>query len=101
MVAMGGGGGAPSSALLLVRQLPGSALVLDSLGVTVPAWLLGLFANAFLLAGSFWIVRYGFRQACQTAACLGTIVVFWTACTIGLEFLSAFGAIAAGPLLSW
>ena len=76
-------------------------MVVDSLGITFPAWLLGLLMNGLLLAGSFWITRYGFRQPNGLAALLGTAVVFWSACTIGLETLSAFGAISAGPMLAW
>ena len=94
-------GGSVSFASHLVGRQPGSSVIIDSLGITLPAWLVGLVANGLLVAGSFWIARYGFRQARGPALILATAVVFWTACTIGLEFLSAFGAISAGPMLAW
>ena len=73
----------------------------DLLGMTAPVWMLGLVSNGLLLLGSFWIVRNGFRQDRGIATFLGTAVVFWTACTVGLEVLSPLGAISAGPMLAW
>ena len=73
----------------------------DSLGITVPVWVLGLLSNGLLLLGSFWIARNGLRQTRGIATFLGTAVVFWTSCTVGLEVLSPFGAISAGPMLAW
>jgi hypothetical protein len=69
--------------------------------MTAPVWMLGLVSNGLLLLGSFWIVRNGFRQDRGIATFLGTAVVFWTACTVGLEVLSPLGAISAGPMLAW
>ncbi len=94
-------GGVLSFASFLFRREPGSTVVVDSLGITVPAWLLGVVANGLLFAASFWIARFGFRQARGLAAFLGTGVLFWALCTIGLETLSAFGAISPGPMLAW
>ena len=80
-------------------------MAFDSIGMTLPVWLLGLTSNALVLLGSWWIARHGLKlklkQARGITAFLGTAVVFWTACTIGLEVLSPFGAISAGGLLAW
>ena len=65
---------------------------MNLIGVAIPIWLLGLVSNGLMLAGSLWIARHGFRQAGRIAGFLGTAVVFWTGCTVGLEVLSAFGA---------
>jgi Dolichyl-phosphate-mannose-protein mannosyltransferase len=73
----------------------------DLVGITVPIWLPGLVSNGLLLLGSFWIARHGLRQARGLATALGTGVVYWTACTLGLEILSPFGGISAGPMLAW
>ncbi len=74
---------------------------MNSIGIAIPIWLLGLVSNGLLLVGSFWIARHGLRQAGGIAGFLGTAVVFWTGCTVGLEVLSLFGAISAGPMVVW
>jgi hypothetical protein len=63
--------------------------------------LLGLAANAMLLLGSYWTARFGYRQSRRLNVGLATAVVFWFACTIGLEILGSFGAIALGPMFAW
>ena len=63
--------------------------------------LLGLGANGSLLLGSYWIARHGFKQPRGLSAALATAVVFWGACTVGLEVLGSFGALALGPMLAW
>jgi len=57
--------------------------------------------NGAPLLGAFWIARYGLQQPRGLATVLATAVVFWTACTLGLEILGAFGAISLGPMLAW
>jgi len=66
---------------------------------TVP--LGGLIANAILALGSYGIARYGLGQPRGLARVLATSVVFWAACTIGLEVLGACGAIGLYPMLAW
>jgi hypothetical protein len=73
----------------------------ESTGIAVPAWLAGVVSNGLILLGSFWIVRYGFRQARGIATFLGTALVYWTGCTLGLEVLSPFAAISPGPMVAW
>ncbi len=51
-------------------------------------------ANGCLLLGSFWIARHAFRQPRGLAIALGTAVIFWSACTVGLETLGELGIIA-------
>ena len=63
--------------------------------------LLGVGANVSLVVGSYGIVRYGFRQPRGVSTGLGTALVFWVACTIGLEILGTLGALAVGPMLAW
>jgi len=63
--------------------------------------LIGLAVNGLLGLGAYWIARYGLRQPRGLAAGLGTAVIFWTATTLGLEALGAFGAISLGPMLAW
>ena len=62
--------------------------------------LLGLAVNGllpgFVLDRPLWA-----RQPRGLAAGLATAVVFWTASTLGLETLGAFGAISLGPMLAW
>ena len=72
----------------------------DSLLTATWTGLLALSVNGVLLLGSFWIARYGLLQPRQLAAALATAVVFWTACTLGLETLGALGAISIGPMLA-
>ncbi len=74
---------------------------MNLIGIAIPIWLLGLVSNGLLLLGSFWIARHGLRQGRGIAGFLGTAVLFWTGCTLGLEVLSPFGAISAGPMLGW
>ena len=78
-----------------------SAVVADSIWTVTGTGLLGLAVNGVLLLGSFWIARYGLSQPRGLAAVLATAVVFWTACTVGLETLGSFGAISVGPMLAW
>ncbi len=53
-----------------------------------------LAANGCLLLGSFWIARDAFRQPRGLAVILGTAVIFWAECTVGLEILGELGMIA-------
>ncbi|MFI5460487.1 MAG: 4-amino-4-deoxy-L-arabinose transferase [Isosphaerales bacterium] len=76
-------------------------MVVDSTWSATGTVLLGLVANGALLLGSSLIVRYGLSQPRGLTAVLATAVVFWTACTLGLETLGAFGAISVGPMLAW
>ncbi len=69
--------------------------------MVLPVWLLGLVSNGLVLLGSFWIARDGLRQPRGIATFLGTAVMFWTGCTLGLEVLSPFAAIAPVPMLAW
>ena len=73
----------------------------ESIGTMAGNALLGLGANGSLLVGSYWIARYGFRQPRGLSAGLATALVFWVACTVGLEVLGSFGALAVGPMLAW
>ncbi len=57
--------------------------------------LLGLGANGSLVLGSYWIARHGFKKRGGLSAALATAVVFWGGCTVGLEVLGSFGALAA------
>jgi hypothetical protein len=66
---------------------------------TVP--LVGTAANALLAVGSYGIAGYGLGQPRGLARLLAASVVFWTATTIGLEGLSAVGAIGPYPMLAW
>jgi hypothetical protein len=66
---------------------------------TVP--LVGAVANALLAVGSYGIAGHGLGQPRGLPRLLATGVVFWTAITIGLEGLSAFGAIGVYPMLAW
>ena len=81
--------------------MPGSAVGFDSTGITVPAWLAGLVSNGLVLLGSFWIARFGFRQGRGISTFLGTALVYWTGCTLGLEVLSPFAAISPVPMVGW
>ncbi len=51
-------------------------------------------ANGCVLVGSFWIARDAFRQPRGLAVALGTAVIFWAGCTVGLETLGELGMIA-------
>jgi hypothetical protein len=66
---------------------------------TVP--LLGLLVNAALALGSYWIARDGFARPRGLERALAAGVVFWSACTVGLEVLGSFGAIGLGPMAAW
>ena len=79
----------------------GNAVIADSIGTMVGNALLGLGANGALLLGSYWIARHGFKQPRGLPAVLATAVVFWVACTLGLEVLGVFGALSLGPMLAW
>jgi hypothetical protein len=61
----------------------------------------GLIVNAVLVLGSYGIAHHGLGQPCGLARVLATSVVFWTACTIGLEVLGACGAIGLSAMLAW
>src|SRR5438270_13645941 len=74
------------------------AVVVASTG-TVP--LVGLAINAVLAVGSYGIARHGLGQPRGLDRVLATGVVFWTACTIGLEVLGAFGSIGLYPMAGW
>ncbi len=76
-------------------------MVSDLIAMTIPTALLGLAANALLLLGSFWLARHLLRQPRGLAEVLATAVIFWTACTLGLEILGAIGAISLGGVLAW
>jgi Dolichyl-phosphate-mannose-protein mannosyltransferase len=66
------------------------------LSLVIP--LVGLASNGALFLGSFWIVRYGLKQPRGLPACLAAVVVFWTACTIGLESLGTLGILSLGRM---
>ena len=76
-------------------------MIADFVGMRAGNGLIGLFANGSLVLGSYWIARHGFKQPRRTGAVLATAVVFWVACTLGLEVLGVVGAIAVGPMLAW
>jgi hypothetical protein len=57
-------------------------------------------ANASLLLGSFWIARDAFRQRRGLPSALGTAVIFWAFCTLGLETLGELGMISPGSMLA-
>ena len=61
----------------------------DSIWTGTWTGLSALAVNSVLLLGSFWIARYGLVQPRGPAAVLATAVVFWTACTVGLEALAS------------
>ena len=72
--------------------------------VVASAWtvpLVGLIANAILALGSYAIARHGLVQPRGLARMLATIVVFWAACTVGLEVLGACGGIGVYSMLAW
>ena len=79
----------------------GNAVIAESTWTIVGNGLLGLGANASLLLGSYGIARHGFKQPPGLSAALATAVVFWCACTVGLEVLGSIGALALGPMLAW
>ncbi len=76
-------------------------MIAESTWTMVGNGLLGLGANGSLLLGSYWLARYGFKQPRGLSAVLGTAVIFWVACTVGLEVLGSYGALAPGPMLAW
>jgi hypothetical protein len=55
--------------------------------------IISIAANAFLLLGAFWLARDGFRLPRGIATALGTAVLFWASCTLGLEALGELGMI--------
>jgi hypothetical protein len=63
-------------------------------------WFLGIGANACLVLGSYWLARAAFGQPRGLPALLGTAVLFWTGCTLGLEVLGIFGHIMPAFLLA-
>jgi len=76
-------------------------VVADSIWTATATGLLGLAVNGALILGSVWIARYGLSQPRGLATVLATAVVFWAACTLGLETLGALGAISVGAMLAW
>ncbi len=76
--------------------------VADALVPTAVAdLLLGLTANAALLAGSFWLARDGLRPARGLATALATVVIFWSGCTLGIELLGTLGCLSVGAMAVW
>jgi Dolichyl-phosphate-mannose-protein mannosyltransferase len=75
--------------------------VSSSLGVSIPASLRGLVSNGLLVLGSYWIARCLFRQQGGISVFLSAALLFWASTTIGIELLSPFGGISAGPILGW
>ena len=73
----------------------------ESIGTMVVNGLLSAGANVSLLAGSYWIARYGFKRTGGLGVGLATALLFWVACTTGLEILGSFGAITPGAMLVW
>jgi len=88
------------SILTLARDLD-RAVIADSIWTTAGNAPLGLTANGLLVLGSFWISRHGFKQPRGLAAALASGVVFWTACTLGVEGLGSAGALSLGAMLAW
>ena len=82
-----------------VREL-GNAVIAESTWTIAGNVLLGPGANGSLFLGSYWIARHGFKQPRGLKAALATAVIFWSACTVGLEVLGSFGALAPGPMLA-
>jgi hypothetical protein len=72
-----------------------------SIWIASGTWLLGLAANGALLLGSCWIARFGLRQPRVLPCALAAAVIFWAACTLGVEALGAIGAIAVDPMVAW
>jgi hypothetical protein len=56
-------------------------------------------SNACLFLGAFWIARHAFRQPRGLPTALGTAVLFWSGCMLGLEILGELGMIAPGSML--
>jgi hypothetical protein len=73
----------------------------DSLWTTAGSALLGVTANGLAMLGSFWIARDGFKQTTGLSTFLAAAVVFWTACTLGVEVLGSFGVLAVVPMVLW
>jgi hypothetical protein len=72
-----------------------------SMGTMAVNGLLGVGANVSVLVGAYGIARYGLRQRRGLSTVLATALVFWVACTIGLEILGTLGALAVGPMFGW
>jgi hypothetical protein len=60
--------------------------------------LVGLAANGALLLGCYWIALYGLKRPRGLDVALAAAVLFWTACTVGLELQSALGLIGSGAI---
>jgi hypothetical protein len=71
----------------------------DSLPASLTVPFLGLAANASLFLGSFWIARFGLRQPRGLPGILATVVVFWTACTVGAELFGTFRVLGLGSIV--
>ena len=72
--------------------------------VVAPDWstpLIGSIANAIMALGSYAIAGHGLGQPRGLPRMLAASVVFWTACTVGLEVLGTFGAIDLPHMLAW
>jgi hypothetical protein len=76
-------------------------VIADSVWTMAGNGLLGLGANGSLVLGSYWIARHGLKQPRGLRAALATAVIFWVACTLGLEALGCLGAVALGPMFAW
>lgn len=74
-------------------------MIVDSPAGLVVSVLPGVAANVTLLLGSYEIARHGFAQPRGLPAVLATAVVFWVACTLGLEVVGVVGASRPGPCL--
>jgi hypothetical protein len=68
---------------------------------TVIAPFVGIAANSLLALGSYGIAGPGLGQPRGLPRWLASAVIFWTATTIGVELLSAIGAIGTYPILLW
>ena len=72
--------------------------------VVVSQWiepLVGIAANALLAVGSYGIAGYWLKQPRGLPRFLAAALVFWASTTVGLEGLSAIGAIGIYPMLAW
>ena len=76
-------------------------MIVNSPAGLVGSMLPGVAANVALLLGSYEIARHGVTQPRGLPAVLATAVVFWVACTLGLELVGVVGALSAGPMLAW
>jgi hypothetical protein len=66
-------------------------------GISTPV--IGLAANGALALGCYWIARCGLNQSRGLDAWLASSVLFWTACTLGLEIQSGMGLISLSAVV--